>query len=98
MQIYDNNLQRKFGLGASQGAFLDKAGEGSQGKPQNAAGSPDSVMLSDLTTLLAGAAGQYEASRSELVGRVAAEYRSGSYAVSNSALADTLIERAFDGW
>jgi anti-sigma28 factor (negative regulator of flagellin synthesis) len=98
MQIYDNNLHRKFGLGASQGASLDKTGEGSQGKSQNVAASPDSVMLSDLTTLLAGAAGQYEASRGELVGRVAAEYRSGNYLVSNSALADTLLERAFDGW
>jgi hypothetical protein len=54
-------------------------------------------VLSDLAALVARLASTVDTARADHVGRIASSYRAGTYGVDNLALADALIERAFEG-
>lgn len=98
MRIDDNYLppQGRITTGELSGTSATGRSEASSVRA-NGSTSNDSVMLSGLTALLAKVSELGSNTRAELVQRVSAEYRSGTYTVDNLALADGLIDRAFEG-
>ena len=97
MKIDNKPFDRNSGVAGAEAATsqIRDAGHKSRGGLMFASG--DSVSLSRMTDLVALASRVGESARAEHVNRIAAQYRSGSYVVNNEALAQALIDRAFEG-
>jgi anti-sigma28 factor (negative regulator of flagellin synthesis) len=95
MRIENKPFDRNAGLSGAEASASQPSG-GDNGRSWHVSAGKDSVSLSAMTDLIALASRVGDAGRSEHVARIAAQYRSGSYAINNEALGQALIDRAFE--